>query len=166
MRFTVPGVYLMADINDYDDLDRRIVELLCKSSQGSFRQIAKQLTVHPTTLIQRVKALEAKGVVNGYRAKVNYLNLGFEYMGMVHVYADDVVDTQEKIKEIPQVMAIFDVTGDADIIVMISCLDREEFSDTVKRINSISSVRKTNTSVVLNVVKDIGDFVPVLRNRE
>ncbi|MDR3074481.1 MAG: Lrp/AsnC family transcriptional regulator [Candidatus Methanoplasma sp.] len=156
----------MANINDYDDLDRRIVELLCTSSQGSFRQIAKQLSVHPTTLIQRVKALENKGVIKGYRAKVNYLNLGFEYMGMVHVYAEDVAGTEKKIKEIPQVMAVFDVTGDADCIVMISCLDREEFSETVKKINSIAGVRKTNTSVILNVVKDINEFVPILRNRE
>ncbi|MDR2698241.1 MAG: Lrp/AsnC family transcriptional regulator [Candidatus Methanoplasma sp.] len=156
----------MADINDYDDLDKRIIELLCTSSQGSLRQIAKQLNVHPTTLMQRVKTLEAKGVIKGYRAKVNYMNLGFEYMGMVHVYAEDVLNVQSKIKDIPQVMAVYDVTGDADCIAMISCLDREEFSETVKRINSVPGVRKTNTSVILNVTKDASDFVPVLRGRE
>ncbi len=156
----------MADIDDYDDLDRRIVELLCTSSQGSFRQIAKQLNVHPTTLIQRVKALETKGVIRGYRAKIDYMNLGFEYMGIVHIYADDVINVQNAIKEIPQVMSIFDVTGDADSIVMISCLDREDFSDTVKRINSIDGVKKTNTSVIMNIVKDLSDFVPVLNDRD
>lgn len=150
----------MAGIGDYDELDRRIIELLCRSSQGSYRQIAKQLSVHPTTLIQRVKALEAKGVINGYRAKIDYMNLGFEYMGIVHIYADNVVEVQSELKEIPQVVSIFDVTGDADCIAWISCLDRDDFSNTVKRINSLDGVNKTNTSVVLSVVKDPDDYVP------
>jgi len=156
----------MANIKDYDDLDRRIVELLCTSSQGSFRQIAKQLGIHPTTLIQRVKALEAKGVIKGYRAKIDYMNLGFSYMGIVHIYAEDVLDVQNRIKRIPQVMAVYDVTGDSDCIVMISCIDRDEFSETVKRINAVEGVKKTNTSVVLNVIKDPSDFIPVLNDRD
>lgn len=156
----------MADINDYDELDKRIIELLCTSSQGSFRQIAKQLGVHPTTLIQRVKVLEAKDVIKGYRAKIDYMNLGFEYMGIVHIYADDVLNVQNQIKDIPQVMAVYDVTGDSDCIVMISCLDREDFSVTVKKINGIAGVKKTNTSVILNVVKDSNDFIPVLTDEQ
>ena len=156
----------MASIEDYDDLDRRIVELLCTSSQGSFRQIAKQLGIHPTTLIQRVKALEAKGVIRGYRAKIDYMNLGFDYMGIVQIYAEDVLNVQNKIKKIPQVMAVYDVTGDSDCIVMISCTDRDDFSETVKKINAVEGVKKTNTSVVLNVIKDFTDFVPVLKNRD
>ncbi|MDR2846353.1 MAG: Lrp/AsnC family transcriptional regulator [Candidatus Methanoplasma sp.] len=150
----------MTGIEDYDELDRRIIELLCTSSQGSYRQIAKQLGVHPTTLIQRVKAMETKGVIKGYRAKVDYVNLGFEYMGIVHIYAENVVEVQKALLNIPQVIAVFDVTGDSDCIVWISCLDRDDFSGTVKVINAIKGVRKTNTSVVLNVVKDPNDFIP------
>jgi DNA-binding Lrp family transcriptional regulator len=50
-------------LEEYDELDKRIIELLSKSSQGSYRQIAIQLNVHPTTLMQRVKNLETKGVI-------------------------------------------------------------------------------------------------------
>ena len=78
----------MADVQEFDEMDRRIIELLCKSSQGSYRQIAKQLGVHPTTLIQRVKTLESKGVINGYRANIDYMRLGFEFMGIVQIYVE------------------------------------------------------------------------------
>ena len=71
----------MADLNDFDELDKRIIEQLSTSSEGSFRQIAKILGVHPTTLIQRVKNLKNKGVITGYRAKIDYMKLGFGYMG-------------------------------------------------------------------------------------
>ena len=157
----------MADIREFDELDRRIVELMCRSSQGSYRQIAKQLGVHPTTLIQRVKNLEAKGVINGYRAKVDYMRLGFDYMGIIQVYVEkNMLDVQETIRSIPQVLAVFDVTGECDSIVWIACRDREEFSNIVKSILKIEGVQKTNTSVILNVMKDPADFIPQVLDSE
>ena len=157
----------MADIREFDELDRRIVELMCRSSQGSYRQIAKQLGIHPTTLIQRVKNLEAKGVINGYRAKVDYMRLGFDYMGIIQVYVEkNMLDVQETIRSIPQVLAVFDVTGECDSIVWIACRDREEFSNIVKSILKIEGVQKTNTSVILNVMKDPADFIPQVLDSE
>lgn len=147
-------------LSDYDELDKRIIELLCRSSQGSYRQFAKQLDVHPTTLIQRVKNLEAKGVINGYRASIDYMKLGFEYMGLVSVYAENVVTVQGQISQIPQVISVFDVTGEADCVVWIACLDREEFSAVVKEINAIPDVRKTNTAVIMNITKDPFTYIP------
>ena len=142
----------MGDLKEFDELDRRIIEMLCKSSQGSYRQLAKQLGVHPTTLIQRVKNLESKGVVKGYRAKIDYIAMGY----------DSIVEVEKQLVEIPEVVAVYDVTGEADIEVLVTCLNREDFSAVVKRINSIEGVAKTNTSVVLNVVKSENEFVPEL----
>ncbi len=147
-------------LNDFDELDKRIIELLCTSSQGSYRQLAKQLEVHPTTLIQRVKNLESKGVINGYRASIDYMKLGFEYMGMVSIIAENVINVQETISRIPQVISIFDVTGESDCMVWIACLDRDEFSEVVKQINAIPDVKKTNTSVILNITKDPFSYIP------
>lgn len=147
-------------LDDFDELDKRIIELLCRSSQGSYRQLAKQLDVHPTTLIQRVKNLESKGVINGYRASIDYMKLGFEYMGVVNVIAENVMTVQGAIAKIPQVVSVFDVTGDSDCLVWIACQDRDEFSDVVKEINSIPDVKKTITSVILNITKDPFSYIP------
>ena len=152
----------MGDLKEFDELDRRIIEMLCKSSQGSYRQLAKQLGVHPTTLIQRVKNLESKGVVKGYRVKIDYIAMGYDYTGLVHIYSDSIVEVEKQLVEIPEVVAVYDVTGEADIEVLVTCLNREDFSAVVKRINSIEGVAKTNTSVVLNVVKSENEFVPEL----
>lgn len=157
----------MAKRREFDELDRRIVELMCESSQGSYRQIAKQLGIHPTTLIQRVKNLEEEGVINGYRAKVDYSCLGFDFMGIIQVYVDkNTLGVQEKITAIPQVIGVFDVTGECDSIVWIACRDREEFSSIVKSILTIEGVNKTNTSVVLNMLKDPFQHVPQLSDSE
>ena len=145
---------------EYDELDKRIIELMCRSSQGSYRQLAKQLDVHPTTLIQRVKNLESKGVIQGYRASVDYMKLGVDYMGLVSIIADNVSTVQDEIAKIPQVVSIFDVTGDSDCVAWIACIDREEFSDVVKEINKIPDVHKTITSVILAINKDPFTYIP------
>ena len=152
----------MSDLKDFDELDKRIIEMMCRSSQGSYRQLAKQLGVHPTTLIQRVKSLEAAGVITGYRAKVDYVAMGYDYTGLVQIYSDNIVSVEKEISEIPEVMAVYDVTGEADAIALVACPGREQFSAVVKRINGIDGVRKTNTSVVLSIVKSSNEFVPNL----
>ena len=153
----------MTENQEFDELDKRIIELMCRSSQGSYRQIAKQLGVHPTTLIQRVKALETKGVINGYRANVDYMRMGYEFMGMVQIYVEgNILGVQESIKKLDQVISVMDVTGDCDSIAWIACRSREEFSNVVKNILLIKGVKKTNTSMILNLIKDPFDFIPNL----
>ena len=150
----------MGDLKDFDELDKRIIETRCNSSQGSYRQLAKQMGVHPTTLIQRVKTLEAKGVIKGYRAKVDYVAMGYDYNGLVQVYTDNIESVEKELVNIPEVAAVYDVTGEADVVVYLCCLDRDEFSAAVKRINNLPGVVKTNTSVILNIVKPESDFIP------
>ena len=150
----------MGDLKDFDELDKRIIEMMCNSSQGSYRQLAKQMGVHPTTLIQRVKTLEAKGVIKGYRAKVDYVAMGYDYNGLVQVYTDNIESVEKELVNIPEVAAVYDVTGEADVVVSLCCLDRDEFSAAVKRINNLPGVVKTNTSVILNIVKPESDFIP------
>lgn len=151
----------MGNIEEFDELDRKIIRLLSTSSEGSFRHHAKELGIHPTTLIQRVRNLESKGVINGYRAKTDYMRIGFEHMGMVQIFIEDhIEDVFESIRNMPHVVAVFEVTGECDAIAWIACKGRDEFSVVVKSILGLDGVKKTNTSVVLDVVKDPFSFVP------
>ncbi len=144
-----------------DELDKRIIRELCQSSQGSYRQIAKRLGIHPTTLIQRVKNLEELGIIHGYRAHVDYLKLGYEFMAIVHIYVEgDLADVEQKIKALKDVVAVFDVTGECDSIAWVACKNREEFSAIIKSMLLIKGVKKTNTYVVLNMIKDPFIFTP------
>jgi DNA-binding Lrp family transcriptional regulator len=143
-----------------DELDKRIIYELSVSSQGSYRQIAKRLGVHPTTLIQRIKGLEEKGIILGYRANVDYLKLGYEFMAMVHIYVEgDLLDVQKRLRDLKNVVAIFDVTGECDSIAWVACKNREEFSGIIKQMLTIEGVAKTNTYVILNVIKDPFEFI-------
>ena len=100
------------------------------------------------------------GVIQGYRASIDYMKLGFEFMGLVSVIANNVTTVQAEIARIPQVISVFDVTGDSDCVAWVACQDREEFSEVVKEINGIEDVKKTNTAVILNIQKDPFSYIP------
>lgn len=151
----------MGGFDEFDELDKKIIHLLSTSSEGSFRHHAKELGVHPTTLIQRVRNLESKGVIGGYRAKIDYARVGYDYMGIVQVSIDgDLEGTMSSIRDMCQVVAVFEVTGECDAMVWVACRDREGFSSVVKSILGLEGVKSTNTSVILDMVKDPFDFVP------
>ncbi len=144
-----------------DDLDKRIIEEICTSSQGSFRQIAKRLGIHPTTLIQRIKNLEEQGIVKGYRANVDYMRLGYEFMAIVHIYVEgDLVEVERRVTDLKNIVAVFDVTGECDAIAWVACRSREEFSNVVKSMLTIPGVKKTNTYVILSLIEDPFKFIP------
>jgi DNA-binding Lrp family transcriptional regulator len=150
-----------------DELDERIIKEICVSSQGSYRQIAKRLGVHPTTLIQRMKHLEESGVILGYRANVDYLKLGYEFMALVHVYVEgDLLEIQGRMRHIENIVGIFDVTGECDSIACVACKNRDEFSGVIKQMLTINGVKKTNTYVILNVIKEPHEFVPQFNQGE
>ena len=146
-----------------DNLDRRIINEMSESSQGSYRQIAKRLGIHPTTLIQRVKSLEERGIIKGYRATLDLQKVGFEFMAMVHMDVEgDLIEVQSVIKGMPSVVAVYDVTGEWDSITMLACNSRDELSRAVKQLLQVPGVKKTNTYMILNVIKDPFDFLPNL----
>ncbi len=54
-----------------ESLDRRIIQQLSKDSSASLTDLSEQLGVPSSTLHQRIKRLEARGVIKGYRADVD-----------------------------------------------------------------------------------------------
>lgn len=148
-----------------DRLDRDIIRKVSESSQGSYRQLAQRVDAHPSTFMQRIKSLESRGIIRGYRAKLDYFAMGFSYMGLVQIYSEDIVRAEKDLSDIEEVMAVYDVTGEADAVAMVVCEDRDAFNQVIKRIGQLPSVRKSNTSIILDVVKSPDDFVPNFSDR-
>lgn len=145
-----------------DETDERILSELRKNCRRSYRKLSKAAGVSPATLIERVKRLEKAGFVAGYSANLDFLKLGYEFMGVVKITISHgaLLEAQEKISRLSGVAAVYDVTGDYDSIAIVLCKTRGELSRLVKKILAIPHVEKTNTSMVLNVVKDLHEFNP------
>ncbi len=152
--------YMEKEARKPDELDLRIMRELVRNSNRSYRALAKDLGMSTTAIIDRIRELEAAGRIIGYGARLDYLKLGYEFMGLVEISISGkrIVEAEQKIAKLPRVAAVWDTTGEFDALAVVMCKSRGELSATVKRMLSIDGVEKTNTNVVLNVVKRLTEF--------
>ena len=64
------------------------------------------------------------------------------------------LEMEEEIAKLPNVLAVYDVTGETDAVVISKCRDREELSHFTKGLLSMPFVERTNSHVVLTTVKE------------
>lgn len=146
-----------------DKIDEQILLALRQDARSSFRQMAKKLGIHPTTLISRVGKLEKAGIISGYGANLNLTKLGYEFMGVVQIKIAKgrLIESQERISRLRGVVAVYDVTGEYDSVAIIAAKNREAFSRLIKSFLNLPHVEHTNTQVILNVVKASWQFEAV-----
>jgi len=144
---------------ELDSTDRQILMELKKDCRRSARELARVVGVSPATIIERMRKLERNGYIIGYSANIDFLKLGYEFMGIVKItIRGNLLETEERISKMPGVAAVYDITGDYDAMAIVLCKSRGDLSRLVKKILSSPNVEKTNTSVVLNVMKDFSRF--------
>ncbi len=143
-----------------DRTDKKILLALRIDCRRSCRELAKDVDISPSTLIERMKRLEENKFVKGYVASLDFLKLGYEFMGLVQISIEPghLLEAQEKISKLRGVYSVYDVTGEYDSIAFIIAKNRNEFSTLIKKILGMPYVKRTNTNVVLNVVKDPSAF--------
>lgn len=148
---------------ELDGTDRRILRELRVNCRRSARELATEIGISPSALLERMKRLENAEIITGYSANVDFLKLGYEFQALVQISMSHgkLLEVQDKISKLPEVLAIYDVTGSQDSIAILACKTRAGLSSAIKKILAIPHVEKTNTSIILNVVKDANEFVDV-----
>ena len=139
-----------------DSLDQRIIKELTKDARMSARALASKLGVATSTVVARMSRLERKGIVTGYSVNLDHERLGFELTVIIEINAKKgkIVEAEEHITRLPNVLAVYDVTGLSDCIIVARFRNRPELDAFVKHLQEIPSVERTITHLVLNVVKE------------
>ena len=138
------------------DKEKRVLAEMCKNPRASYRQLAKKAGVAPATFIQRVRDLEKGGVITGYRAMVDPEKLGYNITAIIEVQAKrgGFFKSEEKIAKLPNVCAIYEVTGPFDFFIIARFKHREELSTFVRELLATDSIERTSTRVVVNSMKE------------
>ena len=125
-----------------DKTDVEIISQLSKSCRDSYRELAKRLRLHPTTLMSRMKRLEKAGAIRGYGAHLDLPLLGYEFMGLVQIKIakGKLLEAQERISRLRGVVAVYDVTGEYDSVAIIAARNREAFSNLIKSFLAIPTL--------------------------
>jgi Lrp/AsnC family transcriptional regulator for asnA, asnC and gidA len=139
-----------------DELDLKIIRELQADARKSYRSIAVKLGVAEGTVYNRIDKLRRLEVIEGFAPVVNFLKLGYDLTAIIGVVVEGghLPEIEERIARDDNVSAVYDVTGEYDVIVIGKFRDRKELDEFVKRVLSMPHVKHTNTMIALNVVKE------------
>jgi len=145
----------LSGLEKLDDLDLKLLIEYVKDARQSSRHISKKLNVAASTIIERTKRLERKGIIKGYSAVVDYDKAGYELTAVVQVtISNKLPEVERTIAKMPQVVSIYDVTGQTDAIIIAKFKSRKELSDFAKKLLAIRYVERTMTHLALNIIKE------------
>jgi len=139
-----------------DELDDAIIEKLNDNARKSYRELARELNVSLTTVSNRIKKLEEQKIIERYIPLINQEKLGYDLTAVINVKISHgkLLEVQEKISKDSHVSDVYDITGEWDSLIIAHFKDRRDLNGFIKGVLSLENVEKTNTQLVLNIVKN------------
>ena len=139
-----------------DKLDENIIKSLNQNGRKSLRTISKELKVSLSTVSNRLKRLEEKGIIIGYIPIISHEKAGFDLSAVINlkITHGKLIETQEKISKDSHISAIYDITGEWDSIIIAHFKDRTDLNRFIKKILLMEHIERSSTQVALNIVKD------------
>lgn len=153
------------NLKDISEIDIKILKKLSEDSRISLRQLAKDLgNKSPVTIKNHVEELEKKDFIKNYGAQINFEQLGYVIIALIEltISKGKMLEVERDIAQNPNVFAVYDITGEYDALILARFKTRGELSDMIKEIHTSPYVERTNTHIVLNVIKEANSFVGLI----
>jgi len=144
----------------YENLDRKLVNALLGDGRASLRSLGEDLDVSVTTVSNHLSDLEEEGIINGYTPKVDYDALGYDVTAIIQlkVEGSSLPEVTESLKQHKQMISVYEVTGDYDIIAVGKFTDTDGMNAQIKELLTDPEINESNTSVVLNTASEHEQF--------
>ena len=142
-----------------DKIDKHTLKALQNDVRKKNSELAKETGLAPSTMLERVKKLEDKGILKGYRAVVDPVKLGLKAQGFACISLDrhrvkDIQGLENEIKTIPNVRACYHITGRFDYLLHVVAPDLGDIGNLIKeKLATIPGMGKIETFIVYAEVK-------------
>jgi DNA-binding Lrp family transcriptional regulator len=150
---------------DLDRTDMRILRVLEKDGRISNQDLADAVKLSPSACLRRVKILEERGVIAGYRCVISPKQIGVEFEALVHVCMRPEIDQWnerfiEAINEWPEVISARIVTGTSNYVLVVRARNLDHYSDfVINRLHRMPGVLSTNSNIVMSTLKQEGSIL-------
>jgi DNA-binding Lrp family transcriptional regulator len=137
-----------------DRIDNAILTCLQNDGRMSNKELAAAVGLSPSSCFERVKRLQEKKIITGFRAVVDPVALGIGLQAFVAVrlaqHSRDVVDNfRQHIATLEEVVAIYHVAGQDDFVVHVAVRDAEHLRNlTLDGFTTRAEVSRLNTALV------------------
>ncbi len=141
-----------------DSIDTQILNILQENARTSNAEIARQVGLAPSAVFERIRKLEERRIIRGYRADIDPKVLGLAQLAFTFVRSNDRpggVETGEKLAEIPEILEVHHVAGEDCFLVKARARDAEGMGRLLReRLGAIATIASTRTTIVLETVKE------------
>lgn len=148
-----------------DEKDKKILNLLQENCKVPVKFIAQQVNSPVTTIYTRIKQLENKGIIKGYKTVLEpkkldltvtaFILVSFNYKPEGSKKALSQREIAEEIAKFPEVQEVHIITGDWDMLVKVKAENVNTVGDfIIDKLRNIGGVEKTKTSVVFDTLKE------------
>jgi Lrp/AsnC family leucine-responsive transcriptional regulator len=136
-----------------EPLDRRILALLAREGRMSYTDIGRETGLSTSAAQQRVRRLEQRGVIRGYRAVLDPAELGLMVTAFVAIKPFDPSqpdDAPERLSPIPEITSCYSVAGEHSYLLKVQVATTADLESLLARIRAAGKV-STHTTTVLSV---------------
>jgi Lrp/AsnC family leucine-responsive transcriptional regulator len=142
-----------------DRYDRLILDALQRDGRISNKQLANSVSLSESACLRRVRALEESGMIDRYVALVSQKNVGlpgsvFVHIGLQREEESELAAFEEAVRNIPEVMECYLMTGEFDYLLRVVVSDMADFErlhrDSLTRLPGVARV---NSSVTIRTVQ-------------
>jgi Lrp/AsnC family leucine-responsive transcriptional regulator len=153
----------MADTGeDLDDIDRILARALVADGRATLAQLAAAAGLSVSAVQSRVRRLESRGVVTGYRARIDPEAVGNMLSAFVAISPLDPSqpdDAPSRLEHIDAIESCHSVAGDESYILLVRVATARALEDLLQQIRTAANVR-TRSTIILQTFYDGRDFVP------
>jgi len=144
----------------YDNIDSKLINELIGDGRASLRSLGEELDVSVTTVSNHINDLESKNIIQGYTPILDYGKLGYDVTAITHLKVEGTALTEivDRLRDKNQMISVYETTGDYDIIAIGKFEDTDGMNAQIKELLADVDIRESNTSVVLNTIKEHTQF--------
>ena len=99
---------------------------------------------------------------------IDFEKLGYDVIATIEITVSKgkMIEVETDIAENPNVIGLYDITGDYDALVFARFKTRKELSEMIKKLHASPNVERTNTHLILNVIKEGSSFIKMLEKEK
>lgn len=141
-----------------DALDLKILSQLMRQARMTWAELAAQLGLSAPAAADRVRKLEEKGVIQGYRTQIDPDSLGYDLTAFILVTLEHPRDRDgflAQIHAMAEIQECHHIAGEGDYLLKVRCQGTRGLEQLITHhLKEISGVVQTRTTIVLSTVKE------------
>lgn len=145
----------MNDIRIIDEIDLRILEILQEKARIPNAEVARQVGMAPSAVLERIRKLELQGIIQGYEVRLDPAHFGQGLIAFIQLKVDEAIELGSQLVEIPGVQEVFQISGEYNFLLKLRVTSLPELGRCLREdFAALTGVRQISSQVVLDILKE------------